>query len=983
MRALRTGTPQPTGTATIALPKGEHVQLVLTIHSDPISGEPFGYATRRAKGKAVFGDARDERLAVAADGHPDTLRALRRQLVTDLTDILTPIDRANRTRAAGSPRPDWGGITLQTYVFDTFERDLLVAALLRVVEEEDDQGVVADALRLLFHFQHPEVVRAEEHPADDVPFPLVVLTEVLRTTLALPIPVAYQLGPVSAVVQPDEYGAVYRGHDAFDGRLSNRMRGDVILRAWATDDPAEKERRLAAVRTNLALRARATASVLEGLRQRLADRLWAWPPPFRFPTGFDLAHPELSRLAFIARYERVLAALEARRSRARPLEERLATGDALLVEVEEAADRQLIGRVRGDGPRRLRAGDAVLLTPPEDPAAVLAVDDLSARRSPPPRHRCAFGRLEEVAADRVVVGWLRPSQALREQGGFTPGTQVVIDRRASDVTTERLVSELCALDEDPDPSFVALLRDPVGARRRLTLPDGLAEAAAHTVERFALTPSQRAAFDAVLDHDLQLVWGPPGSGKTRFLAATICALCDAHAAVGLPLRVLVTAATHTAIDNVLRAVRALDPQRWVGKVSRGRRGLPDGVEPVPPDELADTLAAAPQVVVGSTVWQLCGTGPERCRFDLVVIDEGSQLTVGQAAIAIRRLSRGRAGQAEGAARAARLVIAGDPEQLPPVVLGSYPEVEDAPPLHDSILGALRAVALQSAAAVGPTAPLAVGPQAPPAAPPTASSAAPPAASPAASAPLMVELLEQFRLCDVLCRFAAETIYPEGFRPATTEVATRRLHLARRPADPLAAHILDPDRPAVVCVLEGVAATAENRVEAALVARLVAALYRSSGDDPERFAAERCAVISPHHVQIAAIRAALREVLADSAADLADRLIVDTVDRMQGQERDVVVVSYGVADVEYALGEREFIYSRNRLNVAITRARVKAVVCTPRPLLDPPVQALESEVAARGIAFMQGWARWVADGDERRWPLADLDLGDGELVVWRR
>jgi hypothetical protein len=31
---------------------------------------------------------------------------------------------------------------------------------------------------------------------------------------------------------------------------------------------------------------------------------------------------------------------------------------------------------------------------------------------------------------------------------------------------------------------------------------------------------------------------------------------------------------------------------------------------------------------------------------------------------------------------------------------------------------------------------------------------------------------------------------------------------------------------------------------------------------------------------------------------------------------VVLVSYGVADVEFALLEREFIYSRNRLNVAI-------------------------------------------------------------------
>lgn len=44
--------------------------------------------------------------------------------------------------------------------------------------------------------------------------------------------------------------------------------------------------------------------------------------------------------------------------------------------------------------------------------------------------------------------------------------------------------------------------------------------------------------------------------------------------------------------------------------------------------------------------------------------------------------------------------------------------------------------------------------------------------------------------------------------------------------------------------------------------------------------------------------------------------VDTVEKMQGQECDAVCVSYGVADVEFALMEREFIYSLNRLNVAI-------------------------------------------------------------------
>lgn len=77
--------------------------------------------------------------------------------------------------------------------------------------------------------------------------------------------------------------------------------------------------------------------------------------------------------------------------------------------------------------------------------------------------------------------------------------------------------------------------------------------------------------------------------------------------------------------------------------------------------------------------------------------------------------------------------------------------------------------------------------------------------------------------------------------------------------------------------------------------------------------------------------------------------------MQGQECDVVLVSYGVSDVEYALQEKEFIYSLNRLNVAITRARMKTVVFLSRALLEPPLQALDRDDVAAGIAFMQGLA----------------------------
>ena len=88
------------------------------------------------------------------------------------------------------------------------------------------------------------------------------------------------------------------------------------------------------------------------------------------------------------------------------------------------------------------------------------------------------------------------------------------------------------------------------------------------------------------------------------------------------------------------------------------------------------------------------------------------------------------------------------------------------------------------------------------------------------------------------------------------------------------------------------------------------------------------IVSPHHAQIWAIRRALAE-----RRSWHSRPFVGTVDKMQGQECEAVIVSYSVSDVEYAMNEKEFIYSLNRLNVAITRARSKTIVFLPRPLLE--------------------------------------------------
>src|SRR3954462_338048 len=80
------------------------------------------------------------------------------------------------------------------------------------------------------------------------------------------------------------------------------------------------------------------------------------------------------------------------------------------------------------------------------------------------------------------------------------------------------------------------------------------------------------------------------------------------------------------------------------------------------------------------------------------------------------------------------------------------------------------------------------------------------------------------------------------------------------------------------------------------------------------------VVAPYNAQVNALREALPESVR-----------VGTVDKFQGQEADVVLYSMASSSGDDISRALEFLLSRNRLNVAISRARSLAFVCSPRLL----------------------------------------------------
>jgi hypothetical protein len=79
--------------------------------------------------------------------------------------------------------------------------------------------------------------------------------------------------------------------------------------------------------------------------------------------------------------------------------------------------------------------------------------------------------------------------------------------------------------------------------------------------------------------------------------------------------------------------------------------------------------------------------------------------------------------------------------------------------------------------------------------------------------------------------------------------------------------------------------------------------------------------------------------------------------MQGNEREMIVVSYGVADREYAEAEAEFLLDPNRFNVSITRARAKLIVLVSQAVLD----ALPADEAVlSGSMALKGYVEHCRD-----------------------
>ncbi|MFN8485376.1 MAG: AAA domain-containing protein [Anaerolineae bacterium] len=424
---------------------------------------------------------------------------------------------------------------------------------------------------------------------------------------------------------------------------------------------------------------------------------------------------------------------------------------------------------------------------------------------------------------------------------------------------------------------------------------------------FTFEESKRDYIGGCGDAPILLVQGPPGTGKSYSTAFALLARLQGAMAAGRPYRVVVSCKTHAALDVLLEKIalaqrelaawqaqapdlftQSFDPRLLDAPIYRvePRDTSPQGIITLSKGKENPNrakFAAQPWAILGATpggIYKMANAGKNvfgRACAQCLVLDEASQINLPEALRASLLLEAG-----------GQLIVVGDHRQMPPIVKHDW----DGEPrrtfqeyrAYESLFLALLRLN-----------------------------------------PRMIKFERSFRLHHDMAEFLRQEIYRHDGIPY---YSTRHDLLEPRPVDDAFVRaVLAPEHPLVVVVHDEAESQTRNAFEQALVTPIVLALADGEGYglDPQH----GMGIVVPHRAQRAALQEALPALsVFDDNGNL--RLsAVDTVERFQGGEREVILVSATESQPEYILAAGTFLLDPRRLTVAISRAKRKMILVASR------------------------------------------------------
>jgi DNA replication ATP-dependent helicase Dna2 len=385
-----------------------------------------------------------------------------------------------------------------------------------------------------------------------------------------------------------------------------------------------------------------------------------------------------------------------------------------------------------------------------------------------------------------------------------------------------------------------------------------------------LNESQNTAYlNAINASDFCMIQGPPGTGKTETIGNIVKHLVDCG------LRVFVTAPTHTAINNCLNAVasKIVDNTKVI-KIGEKASNKEVQENPHVTKKSRVTYASyANNANYSQRGIAIGSTAYSLCYPGSKKLDgwEFDVCIIDEAAQLSIPLS------IAAMCRTKKYIFVGDHKQLDPIIpKGSNNEMFD-----ESIFSRLARIY-----------------------------------------PSEINLLNtSYRLNNSLMKIPNTLFYDNLLHSASTTLEDNTRYQGIYHAEILNS---EPHKLILHNVFDG---NQRSKHEAKLVAELVSDLLQNGVNIKE------IGIMSPFRAQVREIKYEVKKVLPNSLSKPFDTLLVDTVDGMQGQERNYIIYSFANSHPLESMRRLDFFYSPNRLNVAITRAIKKCFVISNYKVFD--------------------------------------------------
>ncbi|MCE7734899.1 MAG: AAA family ATPase [Candidatus Heimdallarchaeota archaeon] len=158
-------------------------------------------------------------------------------------------------------------------------------------------------------------------------------------------------------------------------------------------------------------------------------------------------------------------------------------------------------------------------------------------------------------------------------------------------------------------------------------------------------------------------------------------------------------------------------------------------------------------------------------------------------------------------------------------------------------------------------------------------------------------------------------------------------------------VLDPNRVVSAIIHEKKYDVSVSPIESMMVVEIIVAFFKMINPmteiDQINFWKEEIGVVAPHNAQGRLIIRKLFERLTEENLNLLEergfmsaiKSTVYSVEKFQGSDRTMIIASVGISSTDQIGAEEDFIYDINRFNVLTSRAKSKVILITSRNFID--------------------------------------------------